>query len=168
MIPLEKVFMIDANAHLDKATLSELEIHGHSRVPVYRQNRGNVIGILLIKSLVSKNADESRPIHDLLLGRVVRVTQDMGMYDLLNIFQTGAGHLAVVYPPSKQGQKAPSWLTRPPSGNSGTTSPRANAHGDDEADNDIPEAVGIITLEDVIETYGCIILFNKKQNNKIQ
>ncbi len=52
MINLPDVYMLDEAMYLDRDMLEELVLRGYSRVPVYRGSRGNVVGVLLIKTLV--------------------------------------------------------------------------------------------------------------------
>ena len=66
----------------------------HSRVPVYEGNRNNLVGILLVKTLIRLDPSEETPVSRLLYNpqyvrKVTYVTEDMPLYDALNDFQTG-------------------------------------------------------------------------------
>lgn len=121
MTPLESVFMLDINGVINRKTMTELIHRGHSRVPVYKGDRGNVVGMLLIKKLIQLDPDDNTPISMLEGSQTPPPSclTTMPMYDLLNHFQTGRSHLSLVY--------------------------------SQETDTSEPELEGIITLEDVIE-----------------
>ncbi len=66
----------------------------HSRVPVYDGNKKNVVGVLLVKMLITLDPDQAIPIKSLLhdsvcFRRVNYVPETMPLFDLLNHFQTG-------------------------------------------------------------------------------
>ncbi|KAI0243475.1 hypothetical protein L0F63_006641 [Massospora cicadina] len=73
------VFMVDLDSQLDWVTLRDIQRSGHSRVPVFEGNRDNVIGLLLVK-----------------MYPIPRVIATMSLFELLNSFQKGASHMAVV------------------------------------------------------------------------
>jgi len=71
---------------------------GHSRIPVYRVQKENIVGVLLTKSLL---LIEGEPfVSQLPLRRLPIVDGNMLLYDLLNQFQTGKSHMAVVVDPA--------------------------------------------------------------------
>lgn len=64
----------------------------HSRVPVYEHHEGNVVGLLLVKNYIMLNPEDRTPVRDLLndcTRSLLYVYDDMPLFDLLNIFQTG-------------------------------------------------------------------------------
>ncbi len=66
----------------------------HSRVPVYENNRNNVIGVLLVKMLITLDPDNATRISTLLkdpvcFKPVTFVSETMPLFDLLNQFQSG-------------------------------------------------------------------------------
>jgi CBS domain containing-hemolysin-like protein len=44
MTPIDKVFMLPLTGKFDEATMRLVVDEGHSRVPVYRETRENIIG----------------------------------------------------------------------------------------------------------------------------
>ncbi|KAL3139247.1 hypothetical protein ABBQ32_006013 [Trebouxia sp. C0010 RCD-2024] len=103
MTPLEKVFMLPADAILNIDTLSELLASGHSRVPVHVPgNRQAVIGLVLVKELVLIDMFANIPVSALSMRPIPHLRADTAMYDLLKLFQTGRTHMVM--------------LTRPPPG----------------------------------------------------
>ena len=74
---------------------SQLIHRGHSRVPVYKGDKTNVVGMLLIKKLIKLDPDENTPIIMLEGSQTAPPSclTTMPMYDLLNHFQTGKSEL---------------------------------------------------------------------------
>lgn len=119
--PLDKVFMVEANGKLDHETMRKISKKGHSRVPVYEGDKGNIIGLLFVKSLIMIDPDDATPIKDIYkAGSFLKSSTTEPLFELLDKFQTGRSHLCVVYKT-------------------------------DEGDQEQSRVVGIITLEDVLE-----------------
>lgn len=70
---------------------------GHSRVPVYYQNSLNIIGLILVKNLLAVDPDEGVTLRKIIIRKIPRVSETMPLYDILNEFQKGHSHIAVVY-----------------------------------------------------------------------
>lgn len=97
MTPISKAFSLDLDGTLTLDTLNAIMTMGHSRVPVYSGDRTNIIGIILVKNLLAVNPDDAVPLRKMLLRKVPRVRDNMPLYDILNEFQKGHSHIAVVY-----------------------------------------------------------------------
>jgi metal transporter CNNM len=104
MTPIESTFSLDIQSKLDWETLEKILARGHSRVPVYDGNPRNIIGLLLVKSLVTVRAEDETPLSAVSIRRMPRVGSDMPLYDILNEFQKGGSHMAAVIK-SKQQRK---------------------------------------------------------------
>lgn len=142
--PLKFVFSIPDTTVLSESGIVRIYASGFSRIPVYRaaknkskeNNRRAIVGILLTKQLMVVNPTEKRPITSMPLYTPLCVDPKIPLVHLINIFQTGStgtrgGHLALV-------------CARPSAGNDAL-----------KAGKPLPESaglMGIITLEDVIET----------------
>uniref|UniRef100_A0A0D9VXB6 CNNM transmembrane domain-containing protein n=1 Tax=Leersia perrieri TaxID=77586 RepID=A0A0D9VXB6_9ORYZ len=193
MTSLCQTFAIDINAKLDRDLMQKVLDKGHSRVPVYYEKKTNIIGLILVKNLLSINPDDEIPIKRVTIRKIPRVLEDMPLYDILNEFQKGHSHMAVVIrqtnpsyaaePPAndggtlevaiaiddKHGEKVVKnlpplrrWKSYPNSQNSNRGN-RSRKWSKDQSDvlqiheeplptlNEDEEAVGIITMEDVIE-----------------
>ncbi|GJN23761.1 hypothetical protein PR202_gb11439 [Eleusine coracana subsp. coracana] len=72
MTPICQTFVIDINAKLDRELLQEVLEKGHSRVPVYYEKKTNVIGLILVKNLLSVNADDEVPIKSVTIRKIPR------------------------------------------------------------------------------------------------
>ncbi|XP_076921110.1 DUF21 domain-containing protein At2g14520-like [Bidens hawaiensis] len=96
MTPLSETFSVDINAKLDRNLMTLIIEKGYSRVPVYYDQPGNIIGGLLVKNLVNINPADCVPIKNITLRLIPRVSDAMPLYDILNEFQKGLSHIAVV------------------------------------------------------------------------
>ncbi|KAI8910697.1 putative DUF21 and CBS domain protein [Powellomyces hirtus] len=98
MTPMDRVYMLPATAKLDRTTLQEILKSGHSRIPVYANTRENIIGILLVKTLILLDPNAATPVDQVrLITKVPKAETDTSLFHMLNIFQEGASHLATVY-----------------------------------------------------------------------
>eukprot|EP00906_Rhabdomonas_costata_P018266 RCo026657 len=96
MTPIEDVDMLEYASPLNRATMQRLHEHGHSRIPVYLNSTEHIVGMLLVKHLILLNPDDGIPVKDLKLRPVPFVPGDKPLYDLLNLFQHGRSHMAMV------------------------------------------------------------------------
>ncbi|XP_062119159.1 DUF21 domain-containing protein At4g14240-like, partial [Humulus lupulus] len=117
MTPIESTFSLDVNSKLDWEAMGKVLARGHSRVPVYSGNPKNVIGLLLVKSLLTVRPETETPVSVVSIQRIPRVPADMPLYDILNEFQKGSSHMAAVVKtkgksklPTIDGDKTFLWL----------------------------------------------------------
>ncbi|KAF2547557.1 hypothetical protein F2Q70_00019262 [Brassica cretica] len=96
MTPIESTFSLDVTTKLDWETIGKILSKGHSRIPVYLGNPKNIIGLLLVKSLLTVRAEAETPISSVSIRKIPRVPSDMPLYDILNEFQKGSSHMAAV------------------------------------------------------------------------
>nr|XP_043637341.1 DUF21 domain-containing protein At4g14240-like [Erigeron canadensis] len=96
MTPIESTFSLDVNSKLDWEAIGKILAKGHSRVPVYSGNPKNIIGLLLVKSLLTVRAETETPVSDVSIRKIPRVPAHMPLYDILNEFQKGGSHMAAV------------------------------------------------------------------------
>jgi len=97
MIPRTDMFTLPYD--LDRASLiKEIRDHHFSRIPVYKQEKNNFIGILYTKDLlaVTERADGELPPVDQIVRPPYLVPQDKKIPDLLKEFQDKRIHLALV------------------------------------------------------------------------
>ncbi|KAL0393159.1 UNVERIFIED_CONTAM: DUF21 domain-containing protein [Sesamum radiatum] len=112
MTPIESTFSLDVNSKLDWEAMGKILARGHSRVPVYSGNPKNIIGLLLVKSLLTVRAETETPVSAVSIRRIPRVPADMPLYDILNEFQKGSSHMAAVVKPKGQNRKPPSIIEK--------------------------------------------------------
>ncbi|XP_016503979.1 DUF21 domain-containing protein At4g14240-like isoform X1 [Nicotiana tabacum] len=102
MTPIESTFSLDVNSKLDWEAIGKILARGHSRVPVYSGHPKNIIGLLLVKSLLTVRAETETPVSAVSIRRMPRVPADLPLYDILNEFQKGSSHMAAVVKVSKK------------------------------------------------------------------
>eukprot|EP00753_Platysulcus_tardus_P011914 PLAT3323.19.p1 GENE.PLAT3323.19~~PLAT3323.19.p1 ORF type:complete len:495 (+),score=183.70 PLAT3323.19:27-1487(+) len=127
MTPLDDVFALSMEDRMDEETMANVMASGFSRIPVYDGDRQCMRGVLLVKKLIVLNPDDARPIRSLGLRVPIVVSPDTPLFELLNHFQQGRSHIALV------------------SADVGAV--RDALHGKDV----LPPLMGIITIEDVLE-----------------
>jgi metal transporter CNNM len=96
MTPISETFAIDINAKLDRDLMSLILEKGHSRVPVYYEQPTNIIGLILVKNLLTIHPEDEVPVKSVTIRRIPRVPETLPLYDILNEFQKGHSHMAVV------------------------------------------------------------------------
>ncbi|XP_061336388.1 DUF21 domain-containing protein At2g14520-like isoform X3 [Gastrolobium bilobum] len=96
MSPISETFAIDINSKLDRELMNEILENGHSRVPVYYEQPTNIIGLVLVKNLLTIHPEDETPVKSVTIRRIPRVPESMPLYDILNEFQKGHSHMAVV------------------------------------------------------------------------
>jgi CBS domain-containing protein len=107
MTKAEDVFMLSIDAKLDRELLKTMLKKGHSRIPVYVNEPGNVVALLLVKQLLLTNPDEGRTIRSILTKKKkshkkkfaspLYVSMSARLEEVLDEFQQGRSHLAIVY-----------------------------------------------------------------------
>ncbi|KAL5210208.1 hypothetical protein ABZP36_005831 [Zizania latifolia] len=96
MTPISETFSLDINAKLDLHTMGMVMTKGHSRVPIYSGGPSNIIGLILVKNLITCLPEDEVPIRNVTIRKIPRVADDLPLYDILNEFQKGHSHMAVV------------------------------------------------------------------------
>ena len=128
-VPLKRVATVSASAPLTLETLQALRDAGHSRIPLrWSQTPGDWRDFILVKELVGCTPDPSITLSQ--TGRALRtphwVSLDQSLPEVLDLFQQGQSHVAFV---SMNPQRSAS----------------CRVHDRETL------AVGIVTLEDVVE-----------------
>lgn len=88
MIPFNQIYMIDASQKISSTLIYEVFMKGHSKLPVFKGSRNNVIGILPAKKLITgaeyegKSVEESMPLSD-----PTYIAKDHNLLELLSIMQ---------------------------------------------------------------------------------
>lgn len=95
MTPRTIMFALDINSTLDQKTLAGIKKHGFSRIPVYKTQVDNVIGILYVKDIIgiepgSKTSDVYR--HN----NITYISGTKKLDELLNQLIKNKNHLAFV------------------------------------------------------------------------
>ena len=98
MIPRTEIYMINVQADIN--TLADLIISsGHTRIPVYRDNVDNIIGIInakdVLKVIKNNNIDENFSIESL-AREILIVPENKFISDLLSDFTSSKNQIATV------------------------------------------------------------------------
>jgi metal transporter CNNM len=92
LTPLKYCVMIPINARLDEPTMEGLLKAGHSRIPVYKDSRHNVIGVVIVKTLLT--ATPGSLLSDIPIRGVPRVEASTPLFSILHEFARGGSHMA--------------------------------------------------------------------------
>jgi len=156
--------MLSTDDVLDLSTMGRILEWGMSRLPVHAgADRDNIVGYLLVKRLIRLDPDDATPVSALPLRAPLAVAPSMTMFQLLDLFQSGKAHLAVVSAAAAElssrwrglaaraeGTAAAGARTYAHTDSGGAGSYRVGAGG--AADCNVGEVLGLITLEDVVES----------------
>eukprot|EP00931_Biecheleriopsis_adriatica_P055859 TRINITY_DN33106_c0_g1_i1.p1 TRINITY_DN33106_c0_g1~~TRINITY_DN33106_c0_g1_i1.p1 ORF type:complete len:403 (-),score=74.05 TRINITY_DN33106_c0_g1_i1:27-1235(-) len=132
LTPVANVLWLRPDSKLDRPTVDKLLDSGHSRIPIVRDDDCSCMGVLLVKTLIRhvNYHDVTAPCplaSSLPMSKAISVTEDVHLYDLLDLFNAGQSHMAMVYPKDAQ----------------------ASGGGGDQVCG--TKIIGIVTLENVIE-----------------
>uniref|UniRef100_A0A668VZ98 Metal transporter n=2 Tax=Oreochromis aureus TaxID=47969 RepID=A0A668VZ98_OREAU len=125
LTPLSDCYMLSSDAVLDFCTMSDVMQSGFTRIPVYENERSNIVDILFVKDLAFVDPDDCTPLKTITQfykHPMHCVFSDTKLDVMLEEFKRGKSHLAVVQRVNSEGEGDPFY-----------------------------EVMGIITLEDVIE-----------------
>ncbi|XP_061546518.1 metal transporter CNNM1 [Phycodurus eques] len=125
LTPLSDCYMLSSDAALDFGTVSDVMQSGFTRIPVYENERSNIVDILFVKDLAFVDPDDCTPLKTIteFYKRPMHcVFNDTKLDVMLEEFKRGKSHLAVVQRVNNEGEGDPFY-----------------------------EVMGIVTLEDVIE-----------------
>ncbi|CAN4087664.1 unnamed protein product [Withania somnifera] len=150
MTPMSRVFSLDLHSKLTDEMMNLIISKGHSRVPVYSGSSTNIVGLILVKNLIKCRPEDEVPIKDLTIRSIPKVPDSLPLYDLLNQFEKGHSHMAIVVK-SRRITKETAENATAKHGiikiNILPASPIQQRHAAEKGE----EAIGIITMEDVLE-----------------
>nr|XP_043618964.1 DUF21 domain-containing protein At2g14520-like [Erigeron canadensis] len=96
MTPISDTFAVDINAKLDRNLMNLILEKGHSRIPIYYEHPTNIIGLVLVKNLLTIHPEDEVPVKSITIRKIPKVPETLPLYDILNEFQKGHSHMAVV------------------------------------------------------------------------
>lgn len=97
MIPIQKVCMISSHTTLNTKSLFDILDSGFSRIPVYRKaDNQHLAGYMLVKELIVVDPSENMLVNDTCIREPLFVKPDLGLMEMLGIFQQGQCHIALV------------------------------------------------------------------------
>jgi metal transporter CNNM len=128
---LNSVNMLSDDQVFDEETVGVIVKCGHSRLPVFKgKDRKNIVGVFRTKTLIGKDPEDSLTMDQFKLTQPLVVGAGQSPLTVLNLFQQGLSHIALV------SHDPEGLLAAIESG----ASPDSSC-----------EPIGIVTLEDVIE-----------------
>ncbi|XP_068130998.1 metal transporter CNNM3-like isoform X2 [Hyperolius riggenbachi] len=125
LTPVNECFMLPSDALLDFSTMSSIMESGYTRIPVYENERTNIVDILYLKDLAYVDPDDCTPLTTITRfysHPVHFVFSDTKLDAVLEEFKKGKSHMAIVQKVNNEGEGDPFY-----------------------------EVMGLVTLEDVIE-----------------
>ncbi|CAJ1070031.1 metal transporter CNNM3 [Xyrichtys novacula] len=125
LTPLKDCFMLPSSAVLDFSTMSEIMQSGYTRVPIYEEERSNIVEILYVKDLALVDPEDCTPMTTITKfynHPLHFVFNDTKLDAMLEEFKKGNSHMAIVQKVNNEGEGDPFY-----------------------------EVLGLVTLEDVIE-----------------
>lgn len=96
MTPESEVFSLPATQKIDNKTLKLIFSAGHSRIPIYEEEKDDIIGLLYTKDLIILNHKKVTTTGELARRDVIFVDNEKPLDELLNAFQSKRHHLFVV------------------------------------------------------------------------
>ena len=95
MTPKKAVFLLEESELLDRKKLVEIKKTGLTRIPVYRDDADNIVGVLNVKSLI--DLSEGKRVYDLCSkNKIFEVGENERLDNLLNKFIKRKTHMAYV------------------------------------------------------------------------
>ncbi|XP_078128011.1 metal transporter CNNM3 [Sander vitreus] len=125
LTPLKDCFMLPSSVVLDFSTMSDIMQCGYTRVPIYEEERSNIVEILYVKDLALVDPDDCTPMTTITKfynHPLHYVFNDTKLDAMLEEFKKGNSHMAIVQKVNNEGEGDPFY-----------------------------EVLGLVTLEDVIE-----------------
>lgn len=97
MTEMKDVVTISADTIMDHDTIDRLLSSGYSRFPVHEPSRPlSFIGLLLVKTLLSYDASEKKPVGSFRLSILPEALPTISCFQALDYFQTGRAHLLLI------------------------------------------------------------------------
>ncbi|GJJ76045.1 metal transporter CNNM [Entomortierella parvispora] len=97
MTPLDDVFTLSEDAILNEQLMEEIVSAGYSRIPIHRHDdANNFIGMLLVKRLITYDPEDHTPVRQFTLNSLPEAAPNTSCLDILNFFQEGRSHMAMV------------------------------------------------------------------------
>lgn len=106
MTPMADVFVMSEDTILDEKTTDMILSAGYSRIPIHEPgNPTNFVGMLLVKILITYDPEDCLRVRDFPLATLPETRPETSCLDIVNFFQEGKSHMALVseYPGEDHG-----------------------------------------------------------------
>ncbi|KAG7235975.1 hypothetical protein INR49_001693 [Caranx melampygus] len=110
LTPLTDCFMLASDVVLDFNTMSEIMQSGYTRIPVFENERSNIVDILFVKDLAFVDPDDCTPLKTITQfykHPLHCVFNDTKLDAMLEEFKKGKSHLAIVQRVNNEGEGDP-------------------------------------------------------------
>lgn len=95
MTPRTEIIALDMEAGHERAVRAMTE-EGYSRIPVYKENLDNIVGVIYAKDIINLLENRELIILEDILRKPYFVPDSMKIWELLKIFQKKQVHMAIV------------------------------------------------------------------------
>ena len=96
MTPKKSTFFLRTDDVLTEQKLKLIKSKGYSRIPVFKGNRDNIVGILFAKDLIDLDSELKIPVKSVMRKKVYTVDGEHKLDKLLKIFKQRRNHMLVV------------------------------------------------------------------------
>ncbi|XP_041065415.1 metal transporter CNNM3 [Carcharodon carcharias] len=142
MTGLKDCFMLSTEAVLDFNTMSEIMQCGYTRIPVYEEERSNIVDIVYVKDLAMVDPEDCTPLNTIIKfynHPLHFVFNDTKLDAVLEEFKKGKSHMAMVQKVNNEGDGDPFY-----------------------------EVLGLVTLGDVIEEIIKSEILDESDNSEVK
>ena len=100
MTKFDEIYMLEINTVLSRKLLTDIYTNGYSRIPIYEDDRQNVVGILMAKDLILFNPEKGDIMTIKQMSSVMReivcIDGSSSCEQVLKYFQKGESHIALI------------------------------------------------------------------------
>jgi CBS domain containing-hemolysin-like protein len=97
MTPIADVFTLSTDDILDETLINKILTAGYSRIPVHTPgDHVNFVGMLLTKKLITYDPEDAHPVKNFQISTLPETGPDTSCLDILNFFQEGKSHMALI------------------------------------------------------------------------
>ncbi|KAL1929730.1 hypothetical protein VTP01DRAFT_1868 [Rhizomucor pusillus] len=97
MTPISDVFTLSVDDILNEELVDKILTAGYSRIPIHAAgDPTNFVGMLLTKRLITYDPEDAVPVKEMQMSTLPETGPDTSCLDILNFFQEGKSHMALV------------------------------------------------------------------------
>ena len=97
MIPLESIFMLDANDSISTSLIYKVFKRRYSKMPMYSGDKNTIVGILASKEMITAHEYIGRTVEESFkTSKPLFVAKDQNLLELMTIFQNQSSQVAIV------------------------------------------------------------------------
>lgn len=97
---IDDVYMLDYDQICDGDVIGSIVHYGlHFSVPVYKENRDNIVGVISVGDLIKLSPEDNKPISELGLDPILKISSDTPVYHALTKLQAAKAQIALLVDP---------------------------------------------------------------------